>query len=142
VKASKPIDIRTQYRFESFLVDTKISKEDTLEAGHKSDIQLLDLNKFMDINSDDTYLVRVSGESMIDENIFNGDMLVVNRLEQPTSGTVVIASVNGEMAVKKFVVENGNVYLVSANKKFLPIRIMPFWEFHIHGVVKYVIRNF
>jgi len=142
VKASKPIEINTQYRFESFLVDTTVKREDASSIQTNEEPKYIDLSQFMKISPQDTFLVRVSGESMVDENIFDGDILVVNRLEQPASGKVVIASVNGEMAVKKFVVEGENIYLVSANKKFLPIRIMPFWEFHIHGDVKFVIRNF
>jgi len=78
---------------------------------------------------------------MINENILDGDILVVDRKETPRDGKIVIASLNGEMAVKKFKIIEGKVYLYSANEKFLPIEISGLMEFQIQGVVKHVIHN-
>jgi len=90
---------------------------------------------------EDCYIVGVSGESMIDENIFQGDFLIVNRTEVPKNGSVVIASLNGELLVKTYRIIEDKEYLFSANSKFLPIQIKPFWEFQIQGVVKHVVRD-
>ncbi len=73
--------------------------------------------------------------------IFEGDILVVDRKEKPEDGKVVIASLNGEMAVKTLREIDAKIYLYSANKKFLPIEIQGFMEFRIQGVVKHVIHN-
>jgi DNA polymerase V len=62
----------------------------------------LDLNLHLAPNPKDIYLVRVNGESMIDEKIYHGDVLIVNKNEKPKDGKVVIAALNGEMAVKNF----------------------------------------
>ncbi len=86
-------------------------------------------------------MVRVAGDSMVNENIYEGDILVVNQDEKPSDGKVVIAALNGEMAVKTLRIIEGTVYLFSANKRFLPIEILPFWEFEIQGVVKHVIKS-
>lgn len=101
----------------------------------------LDLNKLLAPETKNTYLVKVNGESMINENIFDGDILVVDRKEKPADGKIVIASLNGEMAVKKYRVVEGKTYLYSANSKFLPIEISPFWQFEIQGVVKHIIKS-
>jgi DNA polymerase V len=101
----------------------------------------LNLGKFLVPDPEECYLVQVSGESMIDENIHDGDILVVNKSEQPQNGKIVIASLNGEMAVKTFKETEEGVFLISANKKFLPIKIADYIEFKIQGVVKHVIKK-
>jgi len=103
--------------------------------------QMFDLNSVLAPKPDDVYLVRVTGESMINEGIFDGDILVVNKNDKPKDGKVVIAALNGEMAVKTYREIEGKVYLFSANDKFLPIEILPFWQFDIQGVVKHVIHD-
>ena len=103
--------------------------------------KLLDLNAYLASDPKNVFLVRVSGESMVDANISDGDILVVDSKEKPVSGKIVIASLNGEMAVKYFIIEKGKAFLVSANKNFLPIQISDLFQFEIQGVVKHVIRD-
>ena len=137
MKAKKIAELKTNYSFEAPFLNASKSAEDNNYDEKTS----LDLNKFMAPEPGNIYLVRVNGESMIDENIFHGDILVVNKDEKPKDGKVVIAALNGEMAVKTYRKIDGKVYLVSANKNFLPIEIKPFWNFEIQGVVKYVIHD-
>lgn len=101
----------------------------------------LDLNQLLAPFPKSCYIVQVSGESMIDENIYDGDYLIVNKEEKPKNDSIVIASLNGELLVKTYKIIEGEEYLFSANSKFLPIHIKPFWEFKIQGVVKHVIRD-
>ncbi|GAB1371947.1 translesion error-prone DNA polymerase V autoproteolytic subunit [Candidatus Kapaibacterium sp.] len=131
MKVKKVVELKSIFSFEAPLLAANVKTSDT---------QMLDLNSTLAPNPDDIYLVRVTGESMINEGIFNGDILVVNRNETPKDGKVVIAALNGEMAVKTYRIIEGKVYLFSANEKFLPIEIMPFWQFEIQGVVKHVIH--
>lgn len=114
--------------------EKKLSKAERKET-------ILDLYKFLAPIPKDYFLVKVTGESMINEGIFDGDILIVNRQEEPKTGKVVIASLNGEMAVKIYKVIEGIVYLFSANDNYLPIEIKPFWEFQIQGIVKHVIHK-
>lgn len=138
MKATKIAELNTQYSFEAPFVSTK---EDDAVNNKVRNKEYLDLNKYLAPKPEDIYLVKVNGESMIDENIYHGDVLVVNRKEKPKDGKVVIAALNGEMAVKKYRLVNNTTYLFSANEKFLPIEIKPFWNFEIQGVVKYVIHD-
>jgi DNA polymerase V len=133
MKVSKAIDIKSSYSFEAPIINTG-------NHGGK-EFESLDLNELIAPVADNYYVVRVKGDSMIDEQIFEGDLLIVARNEQPRSGKIVIAALNGEMAVKKLLEQDGQVFLVSANKRFLPIEIKGFMHFEIQGVVKFVIHK-
>ena len=138
MKVKKVVEVKSHYSFEAPILSAgKKDKGSKLEQFHGT----LELNEYLVPNPKYTFLVRVSGESMIDESIYDGDILVVDRKEKPRDGKIVIASLNGEMAVKTFRDINGKIYLYSANKKFLPIEISGFMEFRIQGVVKHVIHN-
>lgn len=67
----------------------------------------LDLNEFLIKRPAATYFVRVEGDSMIDAGIHDGDLLVVDRSLRPTSGDVIIASVDGDFIVKTLRLRNG-----------------------------------
>jgi len=60
----------------------------------------LDLNEYLVRNPPATFLVRVSGHSMKDAGIFDGDILVVDKSLQPVSGSIVVAILHGEFTVK------------------------------------------
>jgi DNA polymerase V len=140
MKVEKSLNIKTSYSFEAPLYNVA-SKLGLIEKD-TARIDSFDLSNYLVSDYENTFLVRVIGDSMINENIYEGDILVVNKKEQPKDGKVVIASLNGEMAVKRFRKIEGKVYLYSANKKFLPIEILPYCQFEIQGIVKHVIKNF
>jgi DNA polymerase V len=85
--------------------------------------------------------VKVNGESMIGSGINDGDTLIVHSKSQPKSGEIVIASLNGNLLVKRFEMIEGKVYLIASNDQFLPIEIFPFEQFQIQGVVQHVIHQ-
>lgn len=129
------VELRTSFSFEAPVVSNDNNKL-------KSPAQnLIDLNKYLAPITKDYFLVKVAGESMINENIYNGDLLIVKRTEQAQDGKIVIAALNGEMAVKTYRIKEDGIYLYSANEKFLPIAISPFWNFKIQGIVKHIIHN-
>ncbi len=135
MKVNKLVELKSNFSFEAPIMPTRISDNSN------QNLQMYDLNSVLAPNPSDVYLVRVTGESMINEGIFDGDILIVNKNEKPKDGKVVIAALNGEMAVKTYRIIEDKVYLFSANEKFLPIEIKPFWQFEIQGVVKHVIHN-
>lgn len=141
MKAKKVVDLSRQlkFEFESELITAKTYPH--RKKGLENDKSELDLSRMLAPHPENTYLVRVSGESMIGKNIFDGDILVVDRSEKPSSGKIVIASLNGELTVKTYVEKDGEVLLVSANKKFVTRKIEDYIEFQIQGVVKYVIHD-
>jgi len=136
MKVKKIVELKTEYSFESNIYIASKNKNQK-----KNEVYKLDLNSLLTPKPEDYFLVKVSGESMINEGIYDGDILIVNRKEQAKNGSVVIAALNGELAVKTYRVIDGVTYLFSANEKFLPIEIKPYWEFQIQGIVKHVIHN-
>ncbi len=89
------------------------------------------------------YALKVRGDSMIDEQIADGDMVVVNGRESADNGEMVIALVNGsEATVKRFYREPGGwIRLQPANAAMRPLRFQES-DVLIQGVVVGVIRKF
>lgn len=88
------------------------------------------------------YVLRVHGDSMIDEQIRDGDYVIVQSRETAYNGEMVIALVDGESAtMKKFYLEPGQVRLQPANPALTPIYLHPS-RVKIQGVVIGVIRRY
>lgn len=100
----------------------------------------LDLHNYLVAHPASTFFLRVSGDSMIDAGIFNGDLLVVDRSLKPESGKIVIASVNGELTVKRLEKIGNRVLLVAENPHYPPIELAEYDHVHIWGVVLYTIH--
>ena len=102
----------------------------------------LDLNKYLVKNFESTFFIRVLGDSMIDVGIYNNDILVVDKSLSPINYSIVIASLNGELIIKKFLKDkSGNCYLKSENKKYPIIKLKSDIETIIWGVARYVIHS-
>lgn len=101
----------------------------------------LDLNELMISHPAATFFVRVSGNSMIDANIFTDDVLVVDRSVEPHSGQIILALVNREFTVKRFVKTGEIITLHPENPKYKEIIIKPDTDFEVWGVVTYIIHK-
>lgn len=88
----------------------------------------------------DIFSLTVKGDSMIDEGIHEGDIVIVEKDVTPRNGDVVAAYVDGDWTVKYFHQERGDVSLVPANSAYPVIR--PTAELLIGGVVVSVIRKY
>jgi repressor LexA len=90
-----------------------------------------------------TFALRVRGDSMIDENIQDGDIIIVASQKTADNGQVVVALIDGNYAtVKKFYREPEFIRLEPANPQFKPIFIKTPERIQIQGVVKGLIRKF
>ena len=101
----------------------------------------LDLNAHLIKNPAATFFVRVSGSSMKDALIFPGDILLVDRSLTPRSGRVVIAVIDGELTVKRLLLNQAKAVLKAENSEFTDIDIAPESEFEIWGVVTHIIHE-
>ena len=90
---------------------------------------------------DDHYVLRVAGESMIQEGIHDGDLVIVLRRERAHPGEMVVALVSGEATLKRFFPEGPQVRLQPANPDMLPI-IVPAQDVQVQGVVVGLMRKF
>ena len=100
----------------------------------------IDLNEWLVGNKLATYIVRVEGDSMIGE-IHPGDRLIVDRSLKPRNKDVVIACVDGEMLVKRLVVEAGRYFLVAENPQYPRMELDGDRELIIWGVATYSIHG-
>ena len=90
-----------------------------------------------------TFALRVRGDSMIDENIQDGDIIVVASQKTADNGQVVVALIDGAYAtVKKFYREPDFIRLEPANPQFRPIFIKTPERIQIQGVVKGLLRKY
>jgi repressor LexA len=88
-----------------------------------------------------TFALRVKGESMKDEGILPGDLIIVRKQETAQNGQTVVALVNGEATVKTYFKKTERIELRPANPAMQPILVQPADEFHIEGILIGVIRH-
>jgi DNA polymerase V len=100
----------------------------------------IDLNEWLVGNKLATYVVRVEGDSMAGE-INSGDMLIIDRSLEPRHGSVVIACVEGEMTVKRLIVEGGRWFLTADHPGCPRLEIEGERELIIWGVVTHAVRR-
>jgi repressor LexA len=90
----------------------------------------------------ETFALRVKGESMKDDGIFPGDLVVVRKQGTARNGQTVVALVNNEATIKKYYRKDGRIELHPANAAMKPILVSSQDEFSIQGIVAGVIRHF
>jgi DNA polymerase V len=103
--------------------------------------RIIDLNSLLLRHPRDTFLLRVTGDSMIDAGIYEDDMLTVDQKLEPRNGQIVVALIDGHSTVKTFRKDTKGITLVPENKKYSPIKILPENDFQVVGVVTNVIRE-
>lgn len=101
----------------------------------------LDLNEYLVKHPAATFFVRVSGDSMIEAGIHNGDILIVDRSLPALDGRIIIAILDGELTVKRLRKKGQQVTLVPENDLYEPIEINEFNDFEVWGVVTNVIHK-
>ena len=100
---------------------------------------VLDLNDFCIEDEAATFFVRASGRSMIGAGIHDGDLLVVNRARRAQDQDIVIASLGGDLTVKRLVRKEGRWWLMPESAQHMPIEIN--MELEVWGVVTHVIHT-
>ncbi|MDE2408122.1 MAG: transcriptional repressor LexA [Xanthomonadaceae bacterium] len=86
------------------------------------------------------YLLKVKGDSMRDEGIFDGDLIGVHRTREARNGQVVIARIDDEITVKLLRIAQGKVRLLPRNPDYAPIEVQPGQEFAIEGLYCGLVR--
>lgn len=92
---------------------------------------------------DTTFYARVSGDSMLDAGIFDGDILVIDKSLIPQNGNIVVAAIDGEFTLKEFRTDpdNNGAWLIPHNKRFSPIHVTEQNTFIIWGVVTFNVHR-
>ncbi len=103
-------------------------------------VDVLSLDEFLVARPEATYMLKVSGDSMIDAGIHPGDIVLVERGRTPKTGDIVIAQVDEEWTMKYFVKDKNGLRLEAANSNYKPIH--PKHSLTVGGVVRTVIRKY
>ena len=101
----------------------------------------IDLTEMLVDDHAATFIVRVSGHSMQDAGISNGDELLVDRSKTPRDGDVVVAILDGELTVKRLRVTDAGVVLQADNAEYPDIVVPELSDLQVWGVATYCLHH-
>lgn len=103
----------------------------------------IDLNKELIRHSETTFLARVSGNSLVEAGICDGDLVVIDKSLEAKSGDFVVAFIDGEFTLKEFRMDeaNGCAWLIPHNRDYSPMKVTKENDFLVWGVLTYTIRQ-
>lgn len=117
----------------------------TVEAGFPSPAEeemadTMSLDEYLIANHEASFLLKVSGDSMVDAGIQQGDLVIVERGRTPKSGDIVVAEIDHEWTMKYYEKRGTKIVLIAANPRYPPF--VPKEELSITGVVTGVVRKY
>ena len=101
---------------------------------------VISFDEYLITKQEESFLLKVDGDSMIGAGIMPDDLVLVERGKEPKTGDIVIAEVDGAWTMKYFHKKGKEVYLEAANPKYP--RIKPVAELRLGGVVTAVVRKY
>lgn len=104
----------------------------------------IDLNKTLIRHSETTFYAKVSGDSLTDAGISDGDLVVIDKSLEAKNGDYVAAFIDGEFTLKQFKLDEVNhcAWLIPANNKYQPIKVTEDNDFFVWGVITSCIKRF
>ncbi|MEM9001387.1 MAG: translesion error-prone DNA polymerase V autoproteolytic subunit [Bacteroidota bacterium] len=100
----------------------------------------ISLDKTLVKNEDATFYARVSGQSMINAGLNDGDLLIIDRSLEAENGKIAVCFIGGEFTVKRLLIEKDALYLMPENESYQPIKVTGEDHLLIWGIVTYVIK--
>ena len=95
----------------------------------------IDLNRYLIKNPPATFIVKSQGNSMLQAGIHSNDLLIVDRSIKPKNNSIVIASIDGELIVKRIKISGKQFLLTSDNKEYRSIKINNESDVFLWGIV-------
>jgi len=146
----KSINKTTTLEFFTVSTETSLERpyiEEGVKAGFPSPAEdftevSIDLNLELLKNPSSTFFCRVSGDSMQDIGIADGDLLIVDKSLEPKDDKIAVCFIDGEFTLKKIKLDKDCCWLVPANKNYKPIKVTSENEFIVWGVVTYAIKSY
>lgn len=104
----------------------------------------IDIVREMTHHPETTFYAQVSGESMLDAGLQDGDIIVIDKSLEPHNGDYIVAAIDGEFTLKEFRYQQGDdyAYLVPHNSEFEPIKVDASNNFSVWGVVTHCIHKY
>ena len=101
----------------------------------------ISLDKELIKNKEATFFARVSGESMINAGLEDGDLIVIDRSIEPANNKIAVCFVEGEFTVKRLIVKKDRIWLKPENSSYKPIEVKDEDRLIIWGIVTNVIKR-
>ena len=101
----------------------------------------IDLNRYLIKNPLATFIVKSQGNCMLQAGIHSGDLLIVDRSIKPKNNSIAIASIDGDLTVKRIKISGKKFLLSSDNKDYGNVKINNESDIFIWGIVTKVIHN-
>ena len=127
-------------RLEAILINAGISAGFPSPAGDFKQ-ERISLDKELIKNKEATFFARVSGESMINAGLEDGDLIVIDRSLEPTNNKIAVCFIDGEFTVKRLQVKKNKIWLKPENTNYKAIEVKEDNELIIWGIVTNVIKK-
>ena len=127
-------------RLEAILINAGISAGFPSPAGDFKQ-ERISLDKELIKNKEATFFARVSGESMINAWLEDGDLIVIDRSLEPTNNKIAVCFIDGEFTVKRLQVKKNKIWLKPENTNYKAIEVKEDNELIIWGIVTNVIKK-
>lgn len=101
----------------------------------------IDLNKHLIKHPSSTFYGRITGNSMQDAGIHDGDLVIIDKSLEPADGKIAVCYIDGDFTVKRIRMAKNECWLIPANSEFNPIRVTEDNQFLIWGIVTYIIKK-
>ena len=115
-----------------------------IAAGYPLDV--FEDSEYMDVPpqylKSDNYILRVNGNSMIDDQIRDGDYVIIKKTATAHNGETVVALINNEATLKRYYLDDKGIELHPQNPDFDIIHVKPTDDFEINGIVLAVFREY
>ena len=92
-------------------------------------------------NGDATFYAKVSGDSMINAGLSDGDLIVIDRSLDPEHNKIAVCFIDGDFTVKRIIKRGSDLYLKPENKNYKAIKVDEENNLIIWGIVTYVIKS-
>ncbi len=127
-------------RLDAILINAGISAGFPSPAGDFKQ-ERISLDKELIKNKEATFFARVSGESMINAGLEDGDLIVIDRSLEPTNNKIAVCFIDGEFTVKRLQVKKNKIWLKPENTNYKAIEVKEDNELIIWGIVTNVIKK-
>ena len=115
-----------------------------IAAGHP--LEVFEDSEYMDVPPQyikpENYVLKVNGNSMIDDQIRDGDYVIIKKTETANKGDTIVALMNNEATLKRYYLGDKGVELHPQNPDFDIIHVKPADDFQINGIVLAVFREY
>ena len=125
-------------------IDNRLPLLGLIAAGHP--LEVFEDSEYMAVPPQyikpENYVLKVNGNSMIDDQIRDGDYVIVRKIETANNGETVVALVNNEATLKRYYLGDKGMELHPQNPDFDIIHVKPEDDFQINGIVLAVFREY